>query len=116
LGADQIIDYKKENFEDLIHDYDAVLDTVGGETYVRSFKVLKRGGIIVSMLEQPDTELMTQYGLKAIFLFSQVNRQRMTKLAQWVDQNNIKVNIDKTFPLDEAGKALDYQNGVQEAR
>jgi alcohol dehydrogenase len=112
LGADQIIDYKKENFEDLIHDYDAVLDTVAGETYVRSFKVLKRGGIIVSMLEQPNTELMTQYGIKAIFLFSQVNRQRLTKLAQWVDENNIKVNIDKTFPLDEAGKALDYQNGV----
>ena len=86
LGADQIIDYKKENFEDVIHDYDAVLDTVGGETYVRSFKVLKRGGIIVSMLEQPNTELMTQYGIKAIFLFSQVNRQRLTKLAQWVDQ------------------------------
>src|ERR687895_1931405 len=112
LGGDQIIDYKKENFEDVIHDYDAVLDTVGGETYVRSFKVLKRGGIIVSMLEQPNIELMNQYGIKAIFLFSQVNRQRLTKLAQWVDQNNIKVNIDKTFPLDEAGNALDYQNGV----
>jgi alcohol dehydrogenase len=64
------------------------------------------------MLEQPNTELMNQYGIKAIFLFSQVNRQRLTKLAQWVDQNNIKVKIDKTFPLDEAGKALDYQNGV----
>jgi alcohol dehydrogenase len=113
LGADQIIDYKKENFEDVIHDYDAVLDTVGGETYNRSFRVLnKGGGIIVSMLEQPNTELMNQYGIKAIFLFSQVNRQRLTKLAQWVDQNNIKVNIDKTFPLDDAGKALDYQNGV----
>ena len=112
MEADQIIDYKKENFEDVIHDYDAVLDTVGGETYVRSFKVLKRGGIIVSMLEQPNTELMNQYGIKAIFLFSQVNRQRLTKLAQWVDQNNIKANIDKTFPLDDAGKALDYQNGV----
>jgi NADPH:quinone reductase-like Zn-dependent oxidoreductase len=113
LGADQIIDYKKENFEDVIHDYDAVLDTVGGETYKRSFRVLnKGGGIIVSMLEQPNTELMNQYGIKAIFLFSQANRQRLTKLAQWVDQNDIKVNIDKTFPLDEAGKALDYQNGV----
>ena len=113
LEADQIIDYKKENFEDVIHDYDAVLDTVGGETYKRSFRVLnKGGGIIVSMLEQPNTELMNQYGIKAIFVFSQVNRQRLTKLAQWVDQNNIKVNIDKTFPLDEAGKALDYQNGV----
>jgi alcohol dehydrogenase len=113
LGADQIIDYKKENFEDVIHDYDAVFDTVGGGTYNRSFRVLnKGGGIIVSMLEQPNTELVNQYGIKAIFLFSQVNKQRLTKLAQWVDQNNIKVNIDKTFPLDEAGKALDYQNNV----
>src|SRR5918997_241235 len=73
LGADQIIDYKKENFEDVIHEYDAVLDTVGGETYKRSFRVLKKGGgIIVSTLEQPNSELMNQYGIKAIFLFSQV--------------------------------------------
>ena len=113
LGADQIIEYKKENFEDVIHDYDAVLDTVGGETYKRSFRVLKKdGGIIVSMLEQPNVELMSQYKIKAIFLFSQVNRQRLTKLAQWVDQNNTKVNIDKTFPLDEAGNALDYQKDL----
>lgn len=114
LGADQIIDYKTENFEDMIHDYNAVFDTVGGDTYKRSFKVLKKGsGIIVSMLEQPNSELMNQYGVKAVFLFSQVNRQRLTKLAEWVDQNNIKVNVDKTFSLDEAGKALDYQKDVR---
>jgi alcohol dehydrogenase len=110
LGADQIIDYKKENFEDILQDYDAVFDTVGGETYKRSFRVLKKGsGIIVSTLEQPNSELMSQYGIKALFLFSQVNRQRLIKLAQWVDQNNIRVNIAKTFPLDEASKALEYQ-------
>ena len=113
LGADQIIDYKKENYEDVIHDYDAVFDTVGGETYKRSFKVFKKGGgIIVSTLEQPNSELMSKYGIKALFLFSQVNRQRLIKLAQWVDQNNIRVNVDKTFPLDEADKALDYQKDV----
>jgi NADPH:quinone reductase-like Zn-dependent oxidoreductase len=112
LGADHIIDYKKENFEDVIHDYDAVLDTVGGETYIRSFKVLKKGGIIVSTLEQPNSELMNQYGIRAIFQFAQVNRERLTKLAQWVDQNNVKVNVDKTFSLDEAAKALDYQKDV----
>jgi alcohol dehydrogenase len=110
LGADQIIDYKKEKFEDILQDYDAVFDTVGGETNKRSFRVLKKGsGIIVSTLEQPNSELMSQYGIKALFLFSQVNRQRLIKLAQWVDQNNIRVNIAKTFPLDEASKALEYQ-------
>src|ERR687886_1233232 len=113
LGADQVIDYKTENFHDLIHNYDAVFDTVGGETYKSSFNVLKKGsGIIVSMLEQPNSELMNQYGVKAVFLFSQVNRERLTKLAEWIDQNNIKVNVDKTFSLNEAAKALDYQKDV----
>jgi alcohol dehydrogenase len=112
LGADEIIDYKTQTFEELIRDYDAAFDTVGGETYGKSFKVLKRGGIIVSMLEQPNQELMKQFGVKAIFQFTPVNRDRLTKLAQWVDQNNIRVNVDKTFPLEEAGKALDYQRDV----
>jgi alcohol dehydrogenase len=112
LGAGQAIDYKTQNFEDLLHEYDAVFDTVGGETYRRSFKVLKKGGVIVSMLEQPNSELMSQYGIKAIFQFTQADRERLTKLAQWVDQNNIRVNVEKKFSLDEAGDALDYQKDV----
>jgi alcohol dehydrogenase len=113
LGADEVIDYKSQTFEDVLsHDYDAVFDTVGGETYTRSFKVLKRGGVIVSMLEQPNQELMDRFGVKAISQFTQVNRERLTKLAQWVDQNNIRVNVDRTFPLDETGKALDFQRDV----
>ncbi|MDQ4066912.1 MAG: NADP-dependent oxidoreductase [Thermoproteota archaeon] len=113
LGANEIIDYKTQTFEDLLpHDYNAVFDTVGGETYTRSFNVLKKGGIIVSMLEQPNQELMHRFGVKAISQFTKVNRERLTRLAQWVDQNNIHVNIDRTFPLDEAGKALDYQRDV----
>ena len=115
LGADEIIDYKTQTFEDVLtsHDYNAVLDTVGGETYSRSFKILKKGsGIIVSTLEQPNQELMEKFGVKAIFVFSQVNRERLTKLAQWIDQNNVHVNVDKTFPLDDAAKALKYQRDV----
>jgi NADPH:quinone reductase-like Zn-dependent oxidoreductase len=109
LGADVVIDYRTQTFEDLLQNYDAVFDTVGGDTYRRSFKVLKKGGVIVSMLEQPDSELMNQYGVKAIFRFTQADRERLMKLAQWVDQNNIRVNVEKEFSLDEAGDALDYQ-------
>jgi alcohol dehydrogenase len=113
LRADDVIDYKTQKFEDVLsHDYDAVLDTVGGETYTRSFKVLKRGGIIVSMLEQPVQELMDQFGVKAVHQFTQVNRERLTRLAEWIDQNNIQVNVERTFPLDEARAALDYQRDV----
>jgi alcohol dehydrogenase len=112
LGANQVIDYKVQNFEDILHDY-AVFDTVGGDTYKRSFKVLKKGsGIIASMLERPNSELVNRYGVKALVQFTQANRQLLTKLAEWVDQNNIKVNIDKTFSIDEAADALDYQRDV----
>jgi NADPH:quinone reductase-like Zn-dependent oxidoreductase len=55
---------------------------------------------------------MNQHGVKALFQFTQVIRERLTKLAQWVDENNIKVNIDKAFSLDEAAKTLDYQKDV----
>jgi NADPH:quinone reductase-like Zn-dependent oxidoreductase len=113
LGADDVVDYKTQRFEDMLHDYDAVFDTVGGDTFTRSFKVLKRGsGIIVSMLEQPNQDLMGQYGVKAISQLTQVNRDRLTKLAQWVDQNNIHVNVDRTFGLEDTAKALDYQKDV----
>jgi alcohol dehydrogenase len=115
LGADEVIDYKTQTFEDVLpHDHDAVFDTVGGETYTRSFKVLKRGGggIIVSMLEQPAQELMDQFDVKAVYQFTQVNRERLTRLAEWVDQNNIRVNVERTFPLDEVRAALDYQRDI----
>ena len=112
LGADEVIDYRTQTFEDIVHDYDAVVDTVGGETYSRSFKVLRKGGIIVSLLEQPNSELMEQYGVKSVFQFTQVNRERLSKLAEWVDQNKVRVNVEKTYSLDEAGKALDYSRDI----
>lgn len=112
LGADEAIDYKNQSFEELVHDYDAVYDTVGGETYARSFKVLKKGGIIVSMLEQPRSDLMEQYRVNAIGQFTQVNSERLSKLAEFVEKRAIKAHVEKTFLLEQAGEALAYlQNG-----
>jgi len=51
------------------------------------------------MLEQPNLELMNQYGVKAIVQFMEANIQRLTKLAEWIEKNNIKVNMDKIFLL-----------------
>jgi alcohol dehydrogenase len=113
LGADEVIDYQIQSFEYLLHDYDAVFDTIGGETYKKSFNVLKKGGgIIVSMLEQPNSDLMARFGVKSVYQFTQVDRERLSELAHWVDQNNIKVYIDKTFSLDKAADALDYVKDV----
>jgi NADPH:quinone reductase-like Zn-dependent oxidoreductase len=55
---------------------------------------------------------MDQFDVKAVYQFTQVNRERLTRLAEWVDQNNIRVNVERTFPLDEARAALDYQRDV----
>jgi alcohol dehydrogenase len=109
LGANEVIDYKKKSFEDIVHDYDAVYDTVGGDTYTRSYRVLKKGGIIVSMLEQPNSELMKRYGVKAIGQFTQATSERLDKLSELVEKGVIKVHIHKTFPLEQAREALDYQ-------
>ena len=64
------------------------------------------------MLEQTNSELMNRHGVKAIFQFTQADRERLTKLAQWVDQNNIRVNVERTFSLDKAADALNYQKDV----
>ncbi len=109
LGADEVIDYKNQSFEDMLHDYDAVYDTVGGETHLKSFRVLKRDGTIVSMLEQPRSELMERYGVKAIGQITQVTSERLSKLAELVDKRAIRVHVEKTYPLEQAGEALEYQ-------
>jgi NADPH:quinone reductase-like Zn-dependent oxidoreductase len=64
------------------------------------------------MLEQQNLELMEQFGVKAVSQFTQVNRERLSKLAEWVDQNKVNIHIDKTFSLDEVGKALDYLRDI----
>ena len=108
LGADQIIDYKTEKFEELLSDFDAVFDTVGGKTTDNSFKVLKKGGILVSMRGQPNEELAKQYGVTAIGQGTDINREHLTRLAELVDQGVIKPQVDKVFPLEQVKEAFDH--------
>jgi NADPH:quinone reductase-like Zn-dependent oxidoreductase len=109
LGADEVIDYKAEAFEEKLKDYDAVFDTVGGETYKRSFQVLRKGGIIVSMLEQPDQGLMDRYQVRAVGQSTRVNTHSLRKLAELFDSGVVTVSVDRIFPLEEAGQAMEYQ-------
>ena len=108
LGADIVIDYKNEKFEDIAKEYDAVFDTIGGETYERSFQVLKKGGVVVSMVEQPNEELMKQYEVEAKAQFTQPNSAQLAELATLVDEGKMKIKIDRAFPLAEIKEALDY--------
>ncbi|MBM3257504.1 MAG: NADP-dependent oxidoreductase [Candidatus Liptonbacteria bacterium] len=106
LGADQIIDYAKTSFDDHIQGVDAVLDTVGGETYARSFRVLRQGGTLVSLLETPDKKLAAQYKVHAISQSTEITADKLTRLAKLVDAGAIDIKLDKIFPLDQAPEAI----------
>lgn len=109
LGADEVIDYTSQKFEEILKDFDAVYDTVGGEVTNKSFRVLKRGGVIVSMLGQPSEELVRQYGVIAIGQNTKTNTEHLKRLAELVDSGKIKAHIDKEFTLDEVKEAFTYQ-------
>ncbi len=111
LGADEVIDYKNQQFEQQLSDYDAVFDTVGGETYANSFRVLKPGGIVVSMLEQPNQELVQQYGVSAEYQQTRTTPEDLKTLADLVEQGVVTVHIDATYPLDQVQQAFEAREG-----
>ncbi len=112
LGADEAIDYTSNKFEELLKDYDSVFDTVGGETTDKSFQVLKKGGIIVSMLGQPNEELAEKYGVTAIGQGTKTDTAHLNHLSKLVDSGRIKVHIDKVFPFEQVKEAFTYQEKV----
>jgi alcohol dehydrogenase len=109
-GADEVIDYEFQSFERTLKDFDAVLDTVGRDVYRKSFEVLKKGGIIVSMLCQPDEVLMKQYGVRAVLEMTRVDRNLLNKISRLITEGVLKVNISKTFSLKDAKEAYEAKN------
>lgn len=105
LGADEVIDYRKDAFEWSLRNYDAVLDTVGGGIYSQSFHVLKREGIIVSMLMKPDEDRMRQFGVRAVLEMTRIDRRVLSKVAKLIDEGVLKVHISAIYALTEAREA-----------
>jgi len=82
------------------------VDTVAGETYRKSFAVLKEGGSIVSMLERPNAELMAEYGVTALFQGTQVTTARLDAVSDLIRRRIIKVHVDRVFPVDQVKEAF----------
>lgn len=109
MGADVVIDYKREKFEEKLTNFDAVFDTAGGETTDNSFKVLKKGGIIVSMVGAPSKELAEKAGVTAIGQSTNSRPEHFEKLVGLLNSSKIKPVVDKVFRLDQVQEAFDYQ-------
>ena len=132
LGADVVVDYKKEDFAEVLSGYDVVLDSLGGENLEKSLTVLKPGGQAIGVTGPPDPGFAKQLGAPKFigvvmgllsrkvrkqarklgvsysFLFMQAKGGQLRELASLYDAGHLRPLIDKTFPFDQTLEALAY--------
>ncbi|MFE9997728.1 NADP-dependent oxidoreductase [Streptomyces avermitilis] len=132
LGADVVVDYKKQAFETVLHGYDVVLDTLGGETLEKSLQVLKPGGKVISIAGPPDPAFARELGAKPIlrlamsalsfrtrrrakrrkvtysFLFMKASGDQLRELTPLIDTGKIRPVVDRVFPFAETRQAMEY--------
>ncbi|WP_454634051.1 NADP-dependent oxidoreductase [Bradyrhizobium cenepequi] len=99
LGADRVLDYHTQRFEEEVKDADAVLDLVGGETQIRSFQVLRPGGKLISAVSQPDQDRAKHYGVTAAFFLVEVTTERLRELADLIDRGGLKTRVGAVLPF-----------------
>jgi NADPH:quinone reductase-like Zn-dependent oxidoreductase len=105
LGANRVVDYRTQRFEEEVRDADAVIDLVGGETQTRSFQVLRRGGKLISAVSRPDQDLAKRYGVEASFFLVDVTSQYLTMIARLIDSGKLRTNVGAVLPLADAREA-----------
>jgi len=132
LGADRVIDYKTENFAEVLSDYDAVFDTLGGATLKKSFQILKPGGQIVSVSGLPNARFGREYGagflktmlfglitrdlhrlerehhVRYTFLFMKSSGDQLRTITELIEAGKIRPVIDRQFSFDDVQQALAY--------
>ncbi len=110
LGADAAIDYVKDNFVDVLRKreplgIDVVFDTIGGNVQRRSYKVLKRGGRLVSIISIPDPDEARPYGVRTNFVFVSPDGKQLRRLADLIESGAVRPPVFEVMRLDEAAKA-----------
>ena len=135
LGADVVIDYRTQDFETLVHDYDVVLDSQGGDTLAKSLRVLKPGGIAIGIAGPPDPDFARRQGLRLplrlviallslktrraarrrgvrySFLFMRASGAQLDEITKLIDSGVLRPIVDRTYPFDEAPQALAHVEG-----
>lgn len=104
LGADRAIDYAAQSFEREVQDVDVVLDLVGGETQARSWQIIRSGGVLVSTIGVPSSGIPENIRAIPIFVNPKAAGQ-LQQIAQLIDNEHIKVTVERTFELAEAAQA-----------
>ena len=105
LGVDEPIDYTKQKFEDVARDVDLVLDLIGGETQERSWSVLKKGGVLLSLVQPPSVEKAKALGVRAAFVAGHPSGAQLAEIAKIIDSGQLAPVIDRILPLSEVRRA-----------
>ncbi|MFH8573917.1 NADP-dependent oxidoreductase [Streptomyces sp. NPDC017993] len=132
LGADVVVDYRTQDFEEVLDGYDVVLDTLGGETLEKSLRVLKSGGRVISIAGPPDANFARELGANLVlrqamnalslktrrhakrqgvtysFLFMKASGDQLRELTRLIDAGEIRPVVDRAFPFDQTREAMEY--------
>jgi NADPH:quinone reductase-like Zn-dependent oxidoreductase len=116
LGAERVMDYETEQLEDSLNGVDIVLDTVGGETQERSLRVLKPGGILVSVVSPVPEASRTRYGVRAAYFYVDVTTARLNEISELFDSEKLATNVGTVLPLEQARTAHEMLGGEPHRR
>src|ERR1700719_2702394 len=105
LGVDEPIDYIQQRFENVARNIDIVLDTIGGETQERSWSVLKKDGVLVSLVQPPSEEKAEELGVRAAFVAGHPSGAQLAEIAKIIEAGKLAPVIDRILPLSEARRA-----------
>ncbi|MGH9572599.1 MAG: NADP-dependent oxidoreductase [Candidatus Acidiferrales bacterium] len=107
LGASDVIDYNHEHFEEKVKDVDVVLDAIGGETQQRSWSVLRRGGILISIVSPVAADKATSLGVRGAFFIVEPDRAQLIQLGHLIDEGTLRVVVGAVLPLARAREAFE---------
>ena len=104
-GIEEVVDYKRERFEDKATGMDAVVDLVGGETLSRSYAVVERRGVLATTVQPVDESAAKRAGIRAVPVIMRRNAADLAELARLVEQGAVKPRFDRTMSLSQAREA-----------
>jgi NADPH:quinone reductase-like Zn-dependent oxidoreductase len=105
LGADMAIDYTQTKFEEIAKEVDAVLDPVGRDTLTRSYPIVKKGGIIATLVSRPDQAALDKYGIRGAPIWGKPDASELAEITKLIEAGKIKPIVSQVMPLADAVKA-----------
>ena len=107
LGVDEFVDYKTQDLKTTVGEVDLVLDCVGGKTLDAAYSVVKKDGLLISIVDYDTKELAAQKGVNGLFFIVSMNKEQLSKIKDLIEDGKVKTTVDQKFPLDNAKHAFE---------